>query len=59
VIVATPEASKFTVTAWQLIIGANVSSTVTVVVQVLVNPCASVAVSVTVFAPKSEQLKVV
>jgi len=59
VIVAIPDASKFTVTDWHVMLGAKVSSTVTVVVQVLDKPWESVAVRVTVLAPKSEQLKVV
>ncbi len=55
--VALPLASKFTVTFWQSAVGAVLSTTVTVAVQVLTLPLVSVTVRVTVLAPTWLQSK--
>jgi hypothetical protein len=48
---------KLTAIFWQTTVGAVASLTVTTAVQVAVLPCPSLAVSVTVFAPKLLQVK--
>jgi hypothetical protein len=58
VTLAFPDASKATVTFWQIAVGGIISLTVTIPAQVAVFPFTSVTVSVTVFAPTLEQLKV-
>jgi hypothetical protein len=57
VVLPLPLASSVTVRFWQLAIGAVLSKTVTVAVQVAVLLLGSVTVSVTVFAPLFEQVK--
>jgi len=56
--VAVPDEFRFTVMFWQIATGLTLSTTVTVAVQVEEFPFTSVTVSVTVFAPTFEQLKV-
>ena len=58
VILALPPL-KFTVMFWQLAVGGVTSRTVTVAVQVAVLPLPSLAVNVTVFAPKLAHVKLV
>ena len=53
-----PEASSCTVSGWQTALGAMVSRTVTVALQVLVLPEPSDTVRVTLFVPRSAQKKV-
>jgi len=57
--VACPLASRLIVTFWQLNVGAELFTTVTVEVQLLLFPLASVAVKTTLTVPTSEQVKVV
>src|SRR5688500_8959496 len=59
VIVALPDASNCTVMFWQIAVGAILSSTVTVAVQVDVFPFTSVTVKVTVFGPPLAQVQLV
>src|SRR5438128_3899423 len=59
VIVALPVASNWTVRVWQRAVGATVSWTRTVAVQVLVLPFSSVTVRETVFGPTLPQSKLV
>ena len=59
IIEAFPAASSCTVMSWQIAEGSTLSSTVTVEVHVDTFPFTSVTVSVTVFAPTSEQSKLV
>ena len=55
VMVAVPPAFNCTVIFWQMAVGGIVSCTVTVAPQVATLPLRSVTVSVTAFAPMSEQ----
>ncbi len=55
----TPPELNWTIISWQTAVGVIVSSTVTIASQVLTFPFTSVTVSVTVFAPTSEQSKLV
>ena len=57
VMLANPSLSSCTVMSWQSRLGAVLSSTVTVAVQVLVLPLLSSTVSVTVWVPTSVQSK--
>ncbi len=57
VMLAFPAALNWTVRFWQIALGAILSTTVTVAVQLSVLPLASPTVKVTVFAPRLEQLK--
>ena len=57
VIVTVPFASSCAVKGWQVAVGATLSSTVTVAVQVELFPFTSVTVKVTVLAPISAQVK--
>jgi hypothetical protein len=53
VVDAVPDAPNCSVTSWQSAIGAMLSSTVIVAVQVVTFPFTSVTVNVSVFAPTS------
>ena len=55
---ALPVASSCTVISWQIAVGATLSSTVTLAVQVAVFPPSSVTVSVTTLTPTSAQVNV-
>ena len=57
VMVADPEAFRYTVMFWVVIVGAMVSITVTVAVAESTFPFTSVMVSITVLAPTSAQSK--
>jgi len=57
VMVAVPPAPKVTVSGWQVAVGAILSATVTVVVQVDLLPLASVTCNVTWLGPTLVQLK--